>query len=88
MSMINITSSDGNIIKVEAKFSFETSYDFEAKVLEISGAISCSDEYIYDVVKIESDRYIIDGVRIYSEAYGSETDEIMYSFTAKSYEIK
>lgn len=88
MSKVLITASTGEFITVEAKFSFDASYDFSTKVLEISGALSCDGPYLANVDKIESDRYIVEGIRINAESYGSETGEIIYHFTAKSYEIK
>ena len=88
MSLIKITDEDGKVIEQECSFSFDTSYDFDTSVLDIRGALSSSAGSIYDIKKIESDKYILDGVRVYGESYGSEDDTIVYSFTAKSYEIK
>ena len=87
MGNIVITKSDGSSLVVKGAFTFQASIDMKTNVIDISGVMTIDGDYIDDAIKISNDRYEIEGVRIYSETYGSDTNEITYSFKATDYSI-
>lgn len=87
MGKITITSSDGTKKDVEGAFSFDAVIDIKTNVVDISGIMTVRGGYVDDAVMIENDRYELTGVRIYAESYGSETEDITYSFKATDYSI-
>ena len=89
MALVKITDSFGNdTFNEDGKFSFDIDYDENAVIRSIKGAYSSSEGYLEDIMRLETDQYILDDISVYNEAYGSESNEIVYSFTAKSYAIK
>lgn len=84
--MASIQINDKHI--VEGGFTFSVGYDMASKppIVKISGVLVVGgDKYLSDIQKIESEDYVLEDVQVYSEEYGSDTDEIAYSFIAKSY---
>ena len=53
----------------------------------VQGALK-TEEYIEEIDTIETDRLIILGVSVYQESFGSEEDNIIYTFTATKLVIK
>lgn len=84
--MASIQINDKHV--VEGGFTFSVGYDTTVNppLIKISGVLVVGgDKYLSDIQKIESEEYVLDGVQVYNEEYGSDTDEIAYSFMAKSY---
>jgi len=74
---------------IEGKFSFGVGLDETnkpAKVI-ISGVFQ-SAEYIEEITELENDRYIINNIKVNHESFGSEDEEIVYSFTAGNFRVK
>jgi hypothetical protein len=71
---------------VKGKMSLNRSQTPEGAVV-IQGQLSCK-TYVEEITKIETLRYSITGVEVFSEAFGSEEDEIIYTFTALDLAIK
>ena len=44
--------------------------------------------YETDITSLETRRYYIDGIEVYKEEFSSLTDDIFYSFRAKSIRVK
>ena len=74
---------------IEGVFSFNVAIDRSQKtpVLIISGVLETS-EIFSKLDILENERYKLSGITLQSESYGSEEDNVAYSFIAKSYEVK
>lgn len=74
---------------IEGKVSLVNTKDDSSSpiIVSYSGVLSAR-VYIEDLNRIETDKFIIDGVNVYYESLGSEEDDILYEFTAKSMKIK
>jgi hypothetical protein len=76
-------------LTVEGKFSVATTVNNATKPpqVQINGVFQ-SAEYIEEITKLENDRYVIAGVKISQESFGSEEEDIFYTFTAGSVKVK
>jgi len=74
---------------IEGAFSFSSDYDPASNppLMKIEGTLSSRAGYLPDIRRLENERYLLDGVYVYREGYGSEEDEIVYYFTAKSFAV-
>lgn len=74
---------------IEARFSFSVEYppDPTMPLKSIEGVLVSSSGYMPDIRSIENGRYLLTGVYVYAEDYGSDEDEIVYRFRAKSYSM-
>lgn len=77
------------LINSETKIegSMSVSMGLKNNSLVIDGALK-TDMYIEEIDCIESERYFIDGVTVISESFGTDNDDIIYNFTAKSMKVK
>lgn len=70
-------------ITVERMLKDEGNYER----LIIEGAL-LTDQYIEEIFSLETDRFKIDGVKVFHESFGSESDEILYTFNARDFILK
>ena len=85
MSKIYINGDANN--PIEGSFSFDIGYDAKANppVITIEGVLSTK-SYIEEIYAIENERYFLDDVVVTHESYGSEEDEIVYTFMAGKFD--
>lgn len=74
---------------VEGRFDFSVSVDESQKppMFSIEGNFVSSAGYFEDITELQNERYLLKRVHVESEIYGSESDEIVYHFTAGMYRI-
>ncbi len=72
---------------VEGEFSFSIDYDTTKNppLMTIEGQFKTASGYLPEINTIENERYLLSGIRVYQEAFGSEEDYVLYSFTAKAF---
>ena len=76
-------------LKVDGKFSVATTINNATKPpqIQINGVFQ-SAEYIEEIAKLENDRYVVTGVKVVQESFGSEEEDIYYTFTAGGVKVK
>lgn len=73
--------------RVRGRFSMSAKVEGNPPKISVSGLIETT-AYLGDrYVEIRGGRLIIKDISIISENYGSETDNIVYGFVAKSYTV-
>ena len=87
MTVVSVIKVDD--IKIEGKFSLIAAVDRTKKppVLSVTGVIETPTRLPDSFERLEGGRIIAHNILIDSESAGSEEDSLVYSFTAKSYEI-
>lgn len=78
-----------NEFDIEGKITVERMLKDEGNYerLIIEGAL-LTDQYIEEIFSLETDRFKIDGVKVFHESFGSESDEILYTFNANDFILK
>lgn len=78
-----------NEFDIEGKITVERMLKDEGNYerLIIEGAL-LTDQYIEEIFSLETDRFKIDGVKVFHESFGSESDEILYTFNARDFILK
>lgn len=78
-----------NEFDIEGKITVERMLRDEGNYerLIIEGAL-LTDQYIEEIFSLETDRFKIDGVKVFHESFGSESDEILYTFNASDFILK
>ena len=78
-----------NEFDIEGKITVERMLRDEGNYerLIIEGAL-LTDQYIEEIFSLETDRFKIDGVKVFHESFGSESDEILYTFNANDFILK
>ena len=87
MSKITINKK----IEIDGTFMIEANCDYSSNppVIDINGTlITEHDEYLDEIERVENERYFIEGCRVFREIYSSESNEIEYHFSARSYGMK
>lgn len=77
-----------NEIILDGAFSFNVTLNENVRpaVVTISG-VAKLDTYVEDIDSLKSDKFELSGIHVFQEAFGSEEDTYVYSFTAKNYKI-
>lgn len=80
---------NGNDEPVEGRFEFSVSVDETQKppMFTIEGNFVSDAGYFEEITELQNERYLLKRVHVESEMYASETDEIIYHFTAGMYRI-
>ncbi len=80
---------NGNNEPVEGRFDFSVSVDESQKppVFTIEGNFVSGAGYFEDITELQNERYLLKRVHVESEVFGSESDEIVYHFTAGMYRM-
>lgn len=80
---------NGNNEPVEGRFDFSVTVDESQKppMFTIEGNFVSGAGYFEDITELQNERYLLKRVHVESEIYGSESDEIVYHFTAGMYRI-
>lgn len=86
MSKVYVNGKDE---PVEGRFEFSVSVDESKKppVFSIEGRFVSGSGYFDDITELRNERYLLKRVKVVSEVYGSESDDIVYNFTAGMYRI-
>ena len=73
--------------EIEGSFSFNINIDREKKppIVSIEGILS-TETYIEELKSIRNERYSLNNIEVFSEGYGSDEDDIVYRFTAGSFQ--
>lgn len=73
---------------LDGAFSFSQVLNETKKpaVITIEGTAEL-EEYVKDLQSLKNDRYEITGIHVIQESFGSEEDNIVYTFTAKKFKI-
>lgn len=80
---------NGSSEPVEGRFEFSVSVDESKKppIFSVEGNFVSASGYFEDITELRNERYLLKRVHVESEFYASETDEIVYHFTAGMYRI-
>lgn len=85
MSLVKINGKQ----TVEGKFSFSSELDDLSKPAKITiSGVFQSAEYIEEITQLENERFILNNIKVKHEAFGSESDDIIYTFTAGGFRVK
>lgn len=88
MSKIMINSS----IPIEGEFSWSIEKSLNSHggvdIVAIDGALTSKCGYLPEITQIENERYVLAGVNVYKESFGSEEDDMVYYFHAKTYGMR
>jgi hypothetical protein len=55
--------------------------------IHVEGALRTKD-YIEEITQIDAPRFSVKGVKVLQESFGSEDEEIVYTFVAESLEVE
>lgn len=77
-------------IEIEGKFSFTAAVDRSKKppILTIEGFIETEQRLPDQFATLSGGRHVLKNILISAESGGSEDNNIVYAFSARSYEIK